>query len=317
MKKLILSIIIVLAGVTASYGQNLQGQNQSIRIDHTTPQIFLNGTYPAFRTRTDTMETKAAVRAWVDSIFNTIDGIEGFSGSFDDLSDKPTYYPTTFDSITYPEGSVVDIDDMLYDSEVFSTYAKPWEIINPLTDVVAKAFATPMVTSTTNNVTGTDGRMYLALYQVVEETLVTGARAIAAGTSAITYTTGNQYNGYVIYKDMGNDTAVLVDSTINDTVLFSKHNGALVTKEFTSTVTLTPGWYYIGTIANHAGGATANCSLTGWTSSFNTIQTLYGLGTTRKYRLYISSLEAPPASFKISTATNGTFTSDIILYYTP
>ncbi len=71
MKKLILSLVIALMGLSV-FGQNFKPQNQSIRIDHTNPQIFLNGTNPYFRTRTDTMETKAAVRAYVVSLLDSL-----------------------------------------------------------------------------------------------------------------------------------------------------------------------------------------------------------------------------------------------------
>ena len=214
-----------------------------------------------------------------------------------------------------PDTARASLEDAIEETDAYTAIYEPWKLIYPETDIVAKAFGTPIHHSTSGNVTSSDGRMHLSLYRVTEEIMVTGARALAVGTSDIGYTNGDNYNGFVIYKDsLG--TAILVDSTVNDTVFWMKDRGEVVTGTFASTVTLEAGWYYIGTLANWSADPANDCSLAGWTSGYTGINGLYGYTGQRRLRIYLSSQDAPPASFVVADATTGLFTLDILLYYT-
>ena len=216
------------------------------------------------------------------------------------------------------ESIAVDLDTALMESDAYTRVYEPWKLIYPETDVVAKAFGTTMHPSTSSCiVTATDGRMYLSLYYVSETTLVTGARAMAGAASTPNFTNGDNYNGFVIYS-ISEGVATLVDSTVNDSIIWKKAAGSSVSGAFTSTVTLEAGWYYVGTLANWSAdpGTGNHCVIAGWNLSYGGVNTLYGLPSTLKYRVLLSSLSAPPATFTIAAASNGIFTADIILYYT-
>ena len=277
MKKIFLSIIFVILGITA-FGQV---SNKNLEIKKASPQIYLNGTNPLIKTNTDTFALKSDV-----------------STAIADIDD-------------------VDYETAIKQSDAYKLIYQPWKFLYPESDVVLKTFNTDMHPPSSNvPLTATDSRMYLYLLDSIpESTLITGPRAMQSGSSTPVYT-GDNYNGFVLYK-LDGDSIRLIDTTTNDSEIWKVAAGGMITAAFSQApLTLEPGWYYVGTLANHSATSTSGF-LAGWNISFAGMNNLYGLPVTKKYRIIISTQTTPAAAYALSDVSNGIATGDVVLYYTP
>jgi hypothetical protein len=154
-----------------------------------------------------------------------------------------------------------------------------------------------------NNDLGDATAHYTAIY-IREADSITGAYFVSADNGVFNQA---DFNGCALFKYGSDDTLRQVAISANDSTKWETATNTLITFPMQSTAAVTkkyyatPGLYYLGIVINWTGTPSVIPELTTSASS-TTINKL------AKISVYVTSVTAFPAKFKLSTATNNTHT---------
>lgn len=107
----------------------------------------------------------------------------------------------------------------------------------------------------TQNIPLTDGLLSLNSIYIDKTTTITGVGWVQVTQGNYT---ASDYNGIGLYSyDLLNQKLILVESTTNDGDIWKASANSYATKNFSNSVTINKGLYYIGTLYNNSAQVTA------------------------------------------------------------